>query len=206
MFMKMPAPRKRTRHEPDIRREMILKEAANVIGERGYNGFTIQELAQRCKLTNGGLLYHFGSKEQLLVSLLQDRDRRDKEAVRAMVGLLPPSKARAAVPMETVHKLLRAIVERNSTQPEFVRLFTMLQSEALNLLHPASTYFRERDAATLKSFTQMVAPHVAHPSSTARQIRALMCGLEEQWIRANQSFDLVAEWDRGIALLLPRSN
>ena len=33
-----------------------------------------------------------------------------------------------------------------------------------------------------------------------------MCGLQEQWLRADHDFDLVTEWDRGVALLLPRLN
>jgi hypothetical protein len=50
----------------------------------------------------------------------------------------------------------------------------------------------------------LVAPHVAEPRSTARQIHALMDGLSLQWLREKQAFDLVAEWDRAIAMLLPQ--
>jgi AcrR family transcriptional regulator len=60
-------------------------QAIRIIGQRGYAGFGIQELAQRCQLTNAGLLYHFGSKDRLLIALLEDRDRRD--AVASIVGL-----------------------------------------------------------------------------------------------------------------------
>jgi AcrR family transcriptional regulator len=195
--------RSRTRREPEVRKEAILEEAIRIVGERGYNGFSIQELALRCGLTNGGLLYHFGSKEQLLIALLQDRDSRDREVVRSMAGLAPDGKPQPEVTLETVFKLFRAMVKRNSQQPELVRLYTVLRSEALNPGHPAHPYFTNRDAATLKSFAQMVAPYVSHAGSSARQILALMCGLEEQWLRSGQHFNLVAEWDRGIALLLP---
>lgn len=58
---------------------------------------------------------------------------------------------------------------------------------------------------TLDAFEQMVAAHVRQPRSAARQILGLMTGLEEQWLWAEQDFNLVAEWDRAIAMLLPRA-
>jgi len=36
----------------------------------------------------------------------------------------------------------------------------------------------------------------------ARQLLALMSGLEEQWLRSDHAFDGVAEWDSGVELLL----
>jgi len=50
---------------PEVRREQILEEAISILGRLGYHGFTIHELAERCGLSNAGLLYHFPSKDQL---------------------------------------------------------------------------------------------------------------------------------------------
>lgn len=193
--------RERARFSPEVRREKILDEAIRIIGQRGYHGFSIQELAQRCQLTNAGLLYHFGSKDQLLIALLQDRDRRDAVAVTSVVGLAGHHDAHGSIALDTVLELLRAIVQRNSEQPELVRLYTVLGAEALNEGHPARDYFTNREAATLEVFTRMIAAHVEQPQSTARQLLALMGGLEAQWLRAGQTFDLVAEWDLGVAKL-----
>ena len=197
--------RKRTRLDGEVRREQILNEALRIIAERGYNGFSIQELANRCGLTNAGLLHYFGSKDRLLIALLEDRDRRDAEAIASIAGFAKEIKTPSELGLSTVVKLLRAIVERNCTQPEIVRLYAVLRAEALNKAHPARDYFITRDAATLGVFAWMVTAHVREPLSTARQLLALMGGLEEQWLRVNQGFDLVAEWDRGVAQLLPRA-
>lgn len=40
-------------------------------------------------------------------------------------------------------------------------------------------------------------------TSTARHLYALMYGLEHQWLRADKGFDILAEWDRVVALVLP---
>src|ERR1700741_3608955 len=62
----------RRRMDPELRRQQILDEAIRLIGQLGYQGFTVQELALRCSLTKGGLLHYFGSKEQLLVAILEE--------------------------------------------------------------------------------------------------------------------------------------
>lgn len=94
---------------------------------------------------------------------------------------------------------------RNSTQPELVRLYTVLRSEALYREHPAHEYFRARDQRTVDAFTSMVAGLglADEPRSTARQLLAAMGGLEEQWLRFPDEFNLVTEWDRVAAKILP---
>ena len=202
--MSTPKRRVRTRLDADVRREQILEEALRIISQQGYNGFSVQELAQRCGLTNAGLLYYFGSKERLLIALLEDRDRRDKDAVRAMAGLTGPRETYKDLSVEETLKVFRLMVKRNTTQPELVRLYTVLRAESLSKGHPAREFFAAREAYVLKSFTAMVAPHVQHPRSTARHLTALMTGLQEQWLRNDHEFDMVAEWERGAARLLQR--
>jgi AcrR family transcriptional regulator len=196
--------RVRTRLDADVRREQILANAARLISQRGYNGFSVQELAQQCGLTNAGLLYYFGSKEGLLIALLEDRDRHDKAAVTTMAGLSGKGEAPKRISLDAALKLFSAMVKRNSTQPELVRLYTVLRAEALSEGHPAQQYFVAREDAVLESFTKMVTGHVQHPRSTARQLMALMTGLQEQWLRGDHDFDMVTEWDRGAKLLLRR--
>jgi AcrR family transcriptional regulator len=169
--------RTRVRNDPEVRREQILEEAIRIIGQRGYYGFTVQELAQRCGLTNGGLLYHFSSKEQLLIAVLEERNRRNTEIV---ISGIPPSSRRAArsgLSWSAALAMLRAIVAQISAQPELTRLYTVLQSEALDRNHPAYAHFQAFEAKVMDAFTTLVAPHFAEPRSTARQLIALMDGL-----------------------------
>jgi AcrR family transcriptional regulator len=192
------------RDNPEIRREQILDEAIRIVGERGYYGFTVQELAQRCGLSNAGLLYHFGSKDQLLLEMLQEFERRETEVLTPLTALA----AREAAPSESSGKalldLLRTMVLRASTQPEMGRLYMVLQSETLDPAHPAHEGFRGREAITLNLFAKLVAPYVAEPRSSARQLLALMDGLAQQWVREDQGFDLIDEWDRALATVLPK--
>jgi AcrR family transcriptional regulator len=195
--------RSRARDNPEVRREQIVEEAIRVIGQRGYYGFTVQQIAERCGVTNGGLLYHFGSKEELLLAVLKERDRRETAMINSVAGRAAQEAERNDSSLGAVLNLLRAIVERGTAQPELTRLYMVLQSEALDQAHPAHGYFRAREAMVLEAFAKMLAPHVPRPRVSARQIYALMDGLIQLWLRSGQTFDIVVEWGHAVAMLLP---
>ena len=193
--------RKRVRAKPEARREQILEEATRLIGERGYYGFAIRELAQRCQLTDAGLLHYFGSKEKLLIALLEDLDRQGAETVREMTGLTPEFRGRLT--HQQLHDMFRAIVMRNRDRPDLVRLQAILRAEAMNADHPAHDFFNRRQATILQMFAKALGEHVPSPQSTALQVMSMMWGLEMEWMRSEQRFDLLAEWNRAFGLLLP---
>ncbi|MBV1687777.1 TetR/AcrR family transcriptional regulator [Novosphingobium sp. G106] len=177
------------------RPRMILDEAIRIIGQRGYYGFTIKELADNCGLTVAGVLHHFGSKVALLVALLKDRDERDSRL--AFAGMAIPADAAAdQLSLTDVRTILHNIVAHNSGQPELVRLYSMLRTEAVYPQHPAFDYFQKRTAMALETFTAMLQDKVDAPRSVAIHLLGLMGGLEDIWLRDQQGIDLVAEWDR----------
>ena len=195
------AEKSRVRENPAVRRRLILDEAITLVGLLGYHGFTIQELAVRCGLTKAGLLHYFGSKEQLLVAILAERDRRDARLIPIDVETVreePDGRFSA----ETFRRIIHAIAARLAAQPELVRLETVLQVEALNPAHPAHDYFLRREAMILDEFAALLAGHVADPRGVARLVLALFDGLAEQWLRSGQAFDFAAEIDQAAALLL----
>ena len=176
------------------RRQQIIDEATRIIGQRGYYGFSMQELADSCGLTVAGLLHHVGSKEDLLVALLQARDQRDRDAL----GGWARSRQDARPTLQGLVDALHQIVVRNAGQPELVRLYSMLRAESLYPGHPAREYFKARDEDVLRAFGRQFAGLTGHPDSLARQILALMGGLEDQWLRDPAAVDLVREWDRAM--------
>jgi len=193
----------RVREDHQVRRQRILDEAIRAVGRLGYQGLTVQALAQACGLTNAGLLHYFGSKEQLLVAVLEEHDRREAEAVPREVAFELRSAPDSQPSRATVLAILHAIVARTAAQPELARLYTVLQAEALNAAHPAHGYFLRRQAMVLGQFAGMLGGHVAAPEAVARELVALLDGLAHQWLRAEQAFDLVTACDAAVARLLP---
>lgn len=192
--------RLKQRQNVEDRRQQILEEATLLIGERGYYGFGLRELGQRCGLGNAGLLHHFGSKEGLLIALLAHRDARDRECIG--LARLEEEICSSTTTLEDVRGMLRAAVVRNCAQPELIRLYAVLQAEALNEAHPAFEFFLAREVGIVEGLRLHLSDYVSEPESTARQVLAAMLGLEQQWLRSGQSFDLVEEWDRVADLLL----
>ncbi|MGE5186028.1 MAG: TetR/AcrR family transcriptional regulator [Acidobacteriota bacterium] len=54
---------------PKLRR--ILERAARLIFEKGYEGTSMQDIADACGLTKAGLYHHVSTKEALLVAIME---------------------------------------------------------------------------------------------------------------------------------------
>jgi AcrR family transcriptional regulator len=191
-----------SRSAPEARRASIVDEAIRVIGQRGCYGFTIQELAQRCGLSNAGLLYHFGSREQILLAVLQDIEAREARVMGPLVAAA--DQAPSEISQTAVLNVFEAMVARASAQPELIRLFTVLQAESIDYDHPAHDWWRNRDRIALDLFARLVTPFAPDPTSTARLLVALLDGLIQHWLRMDQGFDLAAEWKRAISVHVPK--
>jgi hypothetical protein len=119
-----------------------------------------------------------------------------------MAGLRVGPGEQAKLSFNDKLSLFHAMVAHAIKQPEIVRLYAVLQAEALDEIHPAHDYFVQRESWIMDQFAKIVMGDVDDPPSTARLLVAMINGLEQQWLRANQSFDLLAAWDRAIASLL----
>jgi len=186
--------RDRTRLPAAQRRRQILDVTTRLIGERGFWALSMQEVADACGLTVPGLLHHFGSKDGLLLAVLDHRDEEDFRSLAQQLGVdledwRGPWPSQVSLP-----EACEALVRRNATQPEIVRLYSVLQAESLAPDHPASTYFAERQQRALLGFAALAEDRTPDPMSLARQVMAMMDGLQIQWLRDPETTDLVAEW------------
>jgi AcrR family transcriptional regulator len=67
-------------------RAFLLQVAAEVFAERGYAETTMAELIARSALTKGAFYFHFSSKEQLALAVLEEKQRQWTDSVLAAVG------------------------------------------------------------------------------------------------------------------------
>ncbi|MDQ0383150.1 TetR/AcrR family transcriptional regulator [Amycolatopsis thermophila] len=193
--------RERTRLPAAQRRRQILDVATRLIGEGGFWALSMQDVADACGLTVPGLLHHVGSKDGLLLAVLDHRDAEDFRSLAGELGL-SESDVRRGWPKDiSLAEACDALVRRNATQPEIVRLFSVLQAESLAPGHPAAAYFAARQRRVLAEFAAMVPGRVPEPESLARQVVAVMDGLQIQWLRDPEGTDLVAQWRTAAARL-----
>ena len=172
----------------DRRRAEILAAATALFARHGYRGTSLAAVATAVGLTEAGLLHHFPSKAELLLAVLEERDRRDADDIetrfdRDGLGLFVS---------------LESLVDHNAGSPELVRLFTILVAEAAAFdTHPARAHFAER----YRTITARVRGHLERGMAAgeiaedvdcelvARLLLAMMDGLQVQWL-LDPDFDM----------------
>jgi AcrR family transcriptional regulator len=169
------------------KRREIMDEAMALFGEVGYRGASLREIAARCGISHPGLLHHFPTKESLLLAVLAHRDEVDGEWL-AMDGTTGTEKLRRLIDLVFLNATRRGIVE----------LFAVLSAEATSPDHPAHAFFVERyrnavQAAEL-TYAQVhdegrLRPGI-DPGASARQLIALMDGLQVQWLLDGRETDM----------------
>jgi len=87
------------------RRDQIVKIAANLFGEKGYDGTSLRDIAEASGITKAALYYHFPDKERLYEDVVVTRISALNDAVRDAV-------TRSEDPVERVKLFLIASAQR----------------------------------------------------------------------------------------------
>jgi len=178
---------RRRRLSPEQRRAQIIAEATRLVAERGFNGISLQAVADACGMSVPGLLHYTGTKDGLLVAVLTHRDQVDLE----VAGLTAPPDLIASP-----RTVLDALMEHNAGQREIVRLYTVLNAESLNPDHPAHEYFTRRYMESFERLRNLLGPHYADAEALSHDLIAAMDGAQLQWLRFPEQVDLVEAWNR----------
>lgn len=192
-----PASRARGPYRRGVARQgEIIAAATKIFANDGYRGGSLRDVARALDVSPGAVLHHFGSKEQLLVAVLEDRD--EHTGVDAGVFESQP-----------IVTSLRAIVRDNQARPGLVRLYTTLSAEAVTPDHPAHVYFAQR-YERLRAFIingldrdGFESPIGLSNEALANLVLATMDGLQIQWL-LDPRFSMIDGFDallRGQGLL-----
>lgn len=174
------APRPSARPETRVRRENILKAAVEIFGAKGYTNGTLADIAEQVGMTHAGVLHHFGSKQNLLLEVVNYRDQGDLRELG--VDHVP---AGAALFCHFVRTMVA-----NELRPGIVQMFTVLVGDCVTDGHPARAYFEERyeglrrdvaEAFVLLCEQEGVAD-TSRIATASAAILAVMDGLQIQWL------------------------
>ncbi|REJ05691.1 TetR/AcrR family transcriptional regulator [Microbacterium bovistercoris] len=180
----------RREEERARKRTEILKAAVETFGTKGSANGTLADIAQQVGMTHAGVLHHFGSKENLLLEVLEYRDRTDVEGLA--------EKHIPGGPDLFLHLVRTAFL--NAQRPGIVQVFTVLSAESVTEDHPARRYFVERYAMLRRdvhgAFRELCAQEgvtdLAAIDMAAASILAVMDGLQLQWLLDPKVIDLPA--------------
>ena len=180
--MERSTPRRthRPREATARKREDILRAAMATFGNRGYKNGSLVEIADQVGITHAGVLHHFGSKDQLLLEVLEFRDRTDVEHLQGkhIPGGLD------------LFRHLVTTARRNADRAGLVQTYAVLSAEAVTDDHPAKEFFRSRYVTLRQEVGEALRevcaaddpPEDRDVDAAAAAILAVMDGLQVQWL------------------------
>lgn len=76
-----------------LRRSQLTQAAYKVVGEKGYNDFTIRDIAREAGLSTGLVHYYFKNREELLLKLLKEMNANLKDHLNKALATLEEPRA-----------------------------------------------------------------------------------------------------------------
>src|SRR5215472_17367879 len=121
------------RQRGDERRQAMIAAALELVGERGPNAVTLGDVGQRVGTSHAAVLYHFRTRRELLLAVLEERDRRARVALaRCFAG-------GGLIALQRLADRARGI----QREPNFTKLALVLQADSLGD-DRVGRYFRAR--------------------------------------------------------------
>lgn len=184
------------------RREQIMDAAVGAFTQNGFNGTSIREVANRAGMSHTGVLHHFPDKAALLEAVL---DRR-----------LEVGRSEVTIDNENGIALFRALIELarlDMQDPDGMRMYRILASEALAPTHPAHGYFlrwytqvRQWIQVGLEDLQRrgLYAPTALPLDVAAAHIAGMRDGLDPLWLLDPGSIDLCGAVQAQLELYLTK--
>lgn len=166
------------RPETAEKRQRILEAAMAIFGTKGYNNGSLLEIGEQAGMSHAGVVHHFGSKDQLLIAMLEYRDSSDLDNLDGKH--IPEGSALFGHLVETT----RVNLER----PGVVQAYTVLSADSVTDGHPAQEFFRDRFVGLRKMLIAALRDVTADTieetrlSQAASTIIGAMDGLQVQWL------------------------
>jgi AcrR family transcriptional regulator len=184
------------------RRQAIVEAAVSLFATHGFRGTSVAAVAEQAGVTDAGVLYHFGTKDELLLAVLAHHDHRYEEVLRATM---------APGGLAALEGLKDWGVEMES-QRDLQALYVLLSAEHMRDDSPTHCYFEERYARVLHLFTRLFAQAARRGElredldapDEASALLALLEGLRLQWFFTDGQISIAAGIERYVELTLER--
>jgi TetR/AcrR family transcriptional regulator, cholesterol catabolism regulator len=137
-------------------RQEILRTAARLFQQRGYDATSMNDVASALKLSKGGLYHHFQSKDEILFEIMNHAMEITQERVLAPVRVIPD-------PEERLRTLIRLHIEVVLSPAD--REITVMLHEN----HPLPPGLRKRINARKKEYIHFVESLIAEVQEKARR-------------------------------------
>jgi len=110
----MPATAKR-KNDPEGLKKRIVAGALKTFAEFGMQGARLEQIAEQAETTKRMVVYHFGSKENLYIEVLEHVYQQIRQHETSL-------NLSALAPEEAMTKLVEESFDYHATHPDFIRL------------------------------------------------------------------------------------
>lgn len=185
------------------RLKQIVLAAVDVINERGVNGMSLQAVADKVGITQAGVIHYVGNKQGLLAEVIKHYYDHVSGAAGYLAKFEEGGELEGQAPK--LPEYCRLTVAENNKQPELVRLFQTLNTEAMSPSSPIHEYFaqRTRNITEEDGGPHWDVPEGIDPQTALSCAMAAMYGLEGRWLARPDEIDYPAEWARFEDVLFP---
>jgi len=181
-------------------RRAILEAAVALYAESGFRGTALKAIGERAGVHHATVLYHYRTGRELLLAVLQERDRRYLEFTREVF------REGGLKPLENLPLMARF----NQQNPVWAKLFTVLQAENFDEGADLHDYYLERRNAGKRSLLEAVREAKARgeiradvdDAVTVDTILAFTAGVQVYYQMDPARVDPVALYERFTAMLL----
>lgn len=94
------------RHPIRTTRDRIVETAARLFNSKGYHQTSIVDIAQEAGVAKGSVYYHFPSKDQLLVAIIQEGVRLTQTRIQEVTGDLEEPMERLVLALGAIYDVL----------------------------------------------------------------------------------------------------
>jgi AcrR family transcriptional regulator len=148
-------------------RQEILRTAARLFQQRGYDATSMNDVAAALKLSKGGLYHHFQSKDEILFEIMNHAMEITQELVIAPVR-------RIVGPEERLRALIRLHIEV-VLSPRDREITVMLHEN-----HPLPPALRKRINARKKEYIHFVEGLITDVQTNAQRSRHAKCSVSSR--------------------------
>ncbi len=196
---------RKTKAEAEETREKILDAAEQLFFARGVMQTSLEQIAEEAGVTRGAIYWHFSDKVALFKAL-HERVRLPQEdmIVQAVADGHPD-------PLALLEQLSLDLMKRLTTDPQLMRVYTILLVRCEYVGEMAEALRRQQDADALMQTRLTRIFTMARengslssnwtPAAASRVFTSMMGGLWADWLRHSQGFDLMKVGSQCIAEL-----
>ncbi|KZX91764.1 MULTISPECIES: TetR/AcrR family transcriptional regulator [Rhodobacterales] len=106
-----------------VGRKGVLDVAARLFREQGYGPVSLRKIAEAAGIKAGSIYYHFGSKDEIVVAILDAGIQAVHDDMRQAVGALPADTGAEAALRAAIGAHLRALLDVSDYSSANVRIF-----------------------------------------------------------------------------------